>query len=108
FATHNAHTVAWLMHVGARDRFELQRLHGMGEELYDELLNSAHFERPVRVYAPVGSHEDLLPYLVLRLLENGANTTFVNRLRLADVPIEQIVADPVEPTESLVESLPPP
>src|SRR5690554_3490680 len=108
FATHNAHTVAWLMHVGARDRFELQRLHGMGEELYDELLNAAHFDRPVRVYAPVGSHEDLLPYLVRRLLENGANTSFVNRLTRADTPIDDIVADPVAITESRLDSLPHP
>lgn len=108
FATHNAHTVAWLMHVGARDRFELQRLHGMGEELYDELLNAVHFDRPVRVYAPVGSHEDLLPYLVRRLLENGANTSFVNRLTRADTPIERVVADPVAVTESHIGSLPHP
>src|SRR5690606_37589253 len=108
FATHNAHTVAWLMHVGARDRFEFQRLHGMGEELYGELLKSSHFDRPVRVYAPVGSHEDLLPYLVRRLLENGANTSFVNRATRADAPIEQVTADPVEATERRLNALPHP
>jgi len=108
FATHNAHTVAWLMHVGARDRFEFQRLYGMGEELYGELLKSSHFDRPVRVYAPVGSHEDLLPYLVRRLLENGANTSFVNRVTRADAPIEQITADPVDATERRLGALPHP
>jgi len=108
FATHNAHTVAWLMHVGARDRFEFQRLHGMGEELYGELLKSSHFDRPVRVYAPVGSHEDLLPYLVRRLLENGANTSFVNRATRADAPIETVTADPVEATERRRRALPHP
>ncbi|HEX6994528.1 MAG TPA: bifunctional proline dehydrogenase/L-glutamate gamma-semialdehyde dehydrogenase PutA [Gammaproteobacteria bacterium] len=108
FATHNAHTVAWLMHVGARDRFEFQRLHGMGEELYGELLKSSHFDRPVRVYAPVGSHEDLLPYLVRRLLENGANTSFVNRVTRADAPIEQVTADPVDATERRLGALPHP
>jgi RHH-type transcriptional regulator, proline utilization regulon repressor / proline dehydrogenase / delta 1-pyrroline-5-carboxylate dehydrogenase len=108
FATHNAHTVAWLMHVGARDRFEFQRLHGMGEELYGELLRASHFDRPVRVYAPVGSHEDLLPYLVRRLLENGANTSFVNRLTRADAPIEQVIADPVAATDRHLRELPHP
>jgi len=108
FATHNAHTVAWLMHVGARDRFEFQRLHGMGEELYGELLKSSHFDRPVRVYAPVGSHEDLLPYLVRRLLENGANTSFVNRVTRADAPIDEVTADPVEATERRLHALPHP
>src|SRR5690606_5064640 len=108
FATHNAHTVAWLLHVGARDRFEFQRLHGMGEELYGELLKSSHFDRPVRVYAPVGSHEDLLPYLVRRLLENGANTSFVNRVTRADAPIDEVTADPVEATERRLHALPHP
>lgn len=108
FATHNAHTVAWLLHVGARNRFEFQRLHGMGEELYGELLRASHFDRPVRAYAPVGSHEDLLPYLVRRLLENGANTSFVNRLTRADVPVSRIVFDPVAATESQLDALPHP
>ncbi|MBN1240500.1 MAG: bifunctional proline dehydrogenase/L-glutamate gamma-semialdehyde dehydrogenase PutA [Gammaproteobacteria bacterium] len=96
FATHNAHTVAWIMHVGARSRFELQRLHGMGEELYGELMSWSSFDRPVRVYAPVGSHRDLLPYLVRRLLENGANTSFVNRLTRRDAPVDRITADPID------------
>jgi len=79
FATHNAYTVAALLAMGGSGTaFEFQRLHGMGEALYEELR--ARSKAPVRVYAPVGAHEDLLPYLVRRLLENGANTSFVNRI----------------------------
>ncbi|MGD2168048.1 MAG: proline dehydrogenase family protein, partial [Gammaproteobacteria bacterium] len=79
FATHNPHTVAWIEHQGARHDFEFQRLHGMGEELYQSLGQLRDSGRRCRVYAPVGPHRDLLPYLVRRLLENGANTSFVNR-----------------------------
>jgi RHH-type proline utilization regulon transcriptional repressor/proline dehydrogenase/delta 1-pyrroline-5-carboxylate dehydrogenase len=100
FATHNAHTVAWLLEAGARKRFEFQRLHGMGEELYSQLLET-QAERRCRVYAPVGSHAHLLPYLVRRLLENGANTSFVNRLAHGEAAIEAVVADPVEVTAAL-------
>jgi RHH-type proline utilization regulon transcriptional repressor/proline dehydrogenase/delta 1-pyrroline-5-carboxylate dehydrogenase len=92
FATHNAHTLATILHHGENEEFEFQRLHGMGEILYAQIVTP---ERPCRVYAPVGSHEDLLPYLVRRLLENGANTSFVNRLADEKAPIEQVVADPV-------------
>ncbi len=108
FATHNAHTVAWVLDVGTHSRFEFQRLHGMGEELYAELMKAPTFDRPVRVYAPVGSHEDLLPYLVRRLLENGANTSFVNRLTRPDAPVEQLTADPVAQTEKRGDGLPHP
>ncbi|HUL82866.1 MAG TPA: bifunctional proline dehydrogenase/L-glutamate gamma-semialdehyde dehydrogenase PutA [Gammaproteobacteria bacterium] len=101
FATHNAHTVAWILEVGAGRPFEFQRLHGMGEELYGALLAQTGVDRRCRVYAPVGSHEHLLPYLVRRLLENGANTSFVNRLVHADSPAEAIVEDPVEVTRRL-------
>jgi RHH-type proline utilization regulon transcriptional repressor/proline dehydrogenase/delta 1-pyrroline-5-carboxylate dehydrogenase len=101
FATHNAHSAAWILEVGARERFEFQRLHGMGEELYGELLESQSFERRCRVYAPVGSHAHLLPYLVRRLLENGANTSFVNRLIQADASVDALVADPIEVTAKL-------
>ena len=94
FATHNAHTVAWILEIGAGKAFEFQRLHGMGDELYEELLARADLRRPVRVYAPVGSHRHLLPYLVRRLLENGANTSFVNRLVDAAAPAAALVADP--------------
>jgi len=103
FATHNAHTVAWVLEVGARRPFEFQRLHGMGEELYGALLPRPGVERRCRVYAPVGSHEHLLPYLVRRLLENGANTSFVNRLVHADATPESIVEDPVAATRELVD-----
>ncbi|MGE0715884.1 MAG: bifunctional proline dehydrogenase/L-glutamate gamma-semialdehyde dehydrogenase PutA [Alphaproteobacteria bacterium] len=96
FATHNAHTVATLLELaGNRRDWEFQRLHGMGEALYAEVVGPEKLDRPARVYAPVGSHEDLLAYLVRRLLENGANTSFVNRLVDEKAPIDDIVADPV-------------
>jgi RHH-type transcriptional regulator, proline utilization regulon repressor / proline dehydrogenase / delta 1-pyrroline-5-carboxylate dehydrogenase len=104
FATHNAHTTAHIMtQAAARDldvrHFEFQRLHGMGEELHGELLTRHRMAS--RVYAPVGSHEDLLPYLVRRLLENGANTSFVNRIADTTVPVEQVVVDPIAQIEAL-------
>ncbi|HZW59881.1 MAG TPA: bifunctional proline dehydrogenase/L-glutamate gamma-semialdehyde dehydrogenase PutA, partial [Woeseiaceae bacterium] len=96
FATHNAHTLASILHfAGARRDFEFQRLHGMGEELYEEVINPQKYNRPCRVYAPVGSHKDLLPYLVRRLLENGANTSFVNRIVDESIAVEEIVRDPI-------------
>jgi RHH-type proline utilization regulon transcriptional repressor/proline dehydrogenase/delta 1-pyrroline-5-carboxylate dehydrogenase len=101
FATHNAHTLCTILALDAgRGGFEFQRLHGMGEELYGEVLE----RHPIscRVYAPVGSHEALLPYLVRRLLENGANSSFVHRIVDPKVPVAAIVADPV----ALVEALP--
>ena len=101
FATHNAHTIAWIAQVGDKEPFEFQRLHGMGEEVYAEVIGADRLGRPCRVYAPVGSHEDLLPYLVRRLLENGANTSFVNRFVHEETPAEEIVADPVAATERL-------
>src|SRR5437762_5561212 len=98
FATHNAHTIAWVL-ARARARgiveLEFQRLHGMGEALYAQVLADSR-DDPCRVYAPVGSHQDLLPYLVRRLLENGANTSFVNRIADPAVSIDDVVADPVE------------
>ena len=97
FATHNAHTVAavWHMARALGREFEFQRLHGMGEELYAQVTRPGGLGVPCRVYAPVGEHEDLLPYLVRRLLENGANTSFVNRIVNEREPVESIVADPV-------------
>ncbi|MDQ3079452.1 MAG: bifunctional proline dehydrogenase/L-glutamate gamma-semialdehyde dehydrogenase PutA [Pseudomonadota bacterium] len=99
FATHNANTIGAVKALAGRTPFEFQRLHGMGEGLYEEL---ARLERgigepitPVRIYAPVGSHEELLAYLVRRLLENGANSSFVNRIADDDVPIDALVRDPV-------------
>lgn len=101
FATHNAHSVAAILEIAGRRRdFEFQRLHGMGEALYHEVLHRADVQLPCRVYAPVGSHEDLLPYLVRRLLENGANTSFVHRLEDERTPIDVLVADPVAETDA--------
>ncbi len=96
FATHNAHTLASVLrYAGSRRDYEFQRLHGMGEELYAEVINPEKYARPCRVYAPVGSHEDLLPYLVRRLLENGANTSFVNRIVDEAIDVNEIIADPI-------------
>ena len=96
FATHNAHTLAAVLErAGARRDWEFQRLHGMGEALYEALVGPGGIDRPCRVYAPVGSHEDLLAYLVRRLLENGANASFVNRIVDEQQPIAAIIADPI-------------
>ncbi|MAN65297.1 bifunctional proline dehydrogenase/L-glutamate gamma-semialdehyde dehydrogenase PutA [uncultured Hyphomonas sp.] len=98
FATHNAHSVAAIELLAEEDgnpSFEFQRLHGMGEALY----GAAGLGRRVRVYAPVGAHKDLLPYLVRRLLENGANTSFVHSFLDPDVPAEHVVADPIVKVE---------
>jgi len=99
FATHNANTIGQVKALAHGKAFEFQRLHGMGEELYEEL---AGLERhlgdkptPVRIYAPVGSHKELLAYLVRRLLENGANSSFVNRIADEQVSIDELVRDPV-------------
>lgn len=96
FATHNAHTVSAIREIaGTGAEYEFQRLHGMGEALYGEIVGKPDWDRSCRVYAPVGSHKDLLAYLVRRLLENGANTSFVNRIVDEDLPIDRIIADPV-------------
>jgi RHH-type proline utilization regulon transcriptional repressor/proline dehydrogenase/delta 1-pyrroline-5-carboxylate dehydrogenase len=99
FATHNANTIGQVKALAGNRAFEFQRLHGMGEELYDEL---AKLERhvgdeptPVRIYAPVGSHKELLAYLVRRLLENGANSSFVNRIANEQISVDELVRDPV-------------
>jgi RHH-type proline utilization regulon transcriptional repressor/proline dehydrogenase/delta 1-pyrroline-5-carboxylate dehydrogenase len=97
FATHNAYSLAAVLEImGTRRDFEFQRLFGMGEDLYDEITPADALGIPCRIYAPVGSHEDLLPYLVRRLLENGANTSFVNRIVDEKLPVADIVADPVD------------
>jgi RHH-type proline utilization regulon transcriptional repressor/proline dehydrogenase/delta 1-pyrroline-5-carboxylate dehydrogenase len=102
FATHNAHTLASVFVMAGNDRrFEFQRLHGMGQQLYSNVLAHEGLNQPARIYAPVGSHEDLLAYLVRRLLENGANTSFVNRIADEAAPIDDIIADPVEEALSL-------
>ncbi len=102
FASHNAHTIAAIS-VMAQDKigYECQRLHGMGQALFDEVTSKDSLNLPARIYAPVGSHEDLLAYLVRRLLENGANSSFVNRLSDDELPIEEIIEDPVSKLNSL-------
>jgi RHH-type transcriptional regulator, proline utilization regulon repressor / proline dehydrogenase / delta 1-pyrroline-5-carboxylate dehydrogenase len=102
FATHNAHTVAAVAVMAGDDkRYEFQRLHGMGEALYEGVVGPGQIHQPCRIYAPVGSHEDLLAYLVRRLLENGANTSFVNRLADDTAPLDEIIADPVAAVRKL-------
>ncbi|PDT41921.1 MULTISPECIES: trifunctional transcriptional regulator/proline dehydrogenase/L-glutamate gamma-semialdehyde dehydrogenase [Sinorhizobium] len=100
FATHNAQTLAAIYHMAGKDfhvgRYEFQCLHGMGEPLYEEVVGRENLGRPCRIYAPVGTHETLLAYLVRRLLENGANSSFVHRIADPMVSIDELVADPVE------------
>ena len=102
FATHNAQTVSSIYHMAGNNyysgQYEFQCLHGMGEPLYEQVTGSAadgKLARPCRIYAPVGTHETLLAYLVRRLLENGANTSFVNRIGDVNVPVSELVVDPV-------------
>lgn len=99
FATHNANSIGTIKALAGNVKFEFQRLHGMGEGLYDELAkletSIGETPTPVRIYAPVGSHKELLAYLVRRLLENGANSSFVNRIADDDVPVDALVRDPV-------------
>ena len=94
FATHNAYSVGAIKALAGNAAFEFQRLHGMGEDVYEELARieaEANQPRtPVRIYAPVGGHKDLLAYLVRRLLENGANSSFVNRMADAEVPVAEL------------------
>ncbi|MGP5272828.1 bifunctional proline dehydrogenase/L-glutamate gamma-semialdehyde dehydrogenase PutA [Psychrobacter faecalis] len=94
FATHNAHTLASVMTMSAHREFEFQRLHGMGDALYDHILQA--YKIPVRIYAPVGAHKDLLPYLVRRLLENGANSSFVHQLLDKSYPIDKLTVHPYD------------
>ena len=108
FGTHNAYSVAAILEMaGHHTNFEFQCLHGMGRPLYDHLIetivprNSKNKSAPhVRIYAPVGTHKDLLGYLVRRLLENGANTSFVNQLSDETIPLDKIVHDPIERIKS--------
>lgn len=98
FATHNAQTLATIHHLAGADftpgDWEFQCLHGMGESLYEQVVGAAGLNRPCRIYAPVGTHETLLAYLVRRLLENGANSSFVHRIHDPAVPPEALAADP--------------
>ncbi|HWK34658.1 trifunctional transcriptional regulator/proline dehydrogenase/L-glutamate gamma-semialdehyde dehydrogenase [Sphingomonas sp.] len=100
FATHNAQTLATIYHLAGPEfqlgDYEFQCLHGMGESLYDEVVGADKLDRPCRIYAPVGTHETLLAYLVRRLLENGANSSFVNQIGDTSVPVDALIADPVE------------
>ncbi|NYS62427.1 bifunctional proline dehydrogenase/L-glutamate gamma-semialdehyde dehydrogenase PutA [Vreelandella salicampi] len=98
FATHNAHTVTTILELANHlsRPFEFQRLHGMGEALYDAALERAPEGTYCRIYAPVGAHKDLLPYLVRRLLENGANSSFVHQIVDPDVPVESLCQHPIE------------
>ncbi|MDQ2187970.1 trifunctional transcriptional regulator/proline dehydrogenase/L-glutamate gamma-semialdehyde dehydrogenase [Alcaligenaceae bacterium A4P071] len=109
FATHNAYTLAAVYQLAGQNyypgQYEFQCLHGMGEGLYDEVvgpLAQGKMNRPCRIYAPVGTHETLLAYLVRRLLENGANTSFVNRIGDETVPIDELIADPVDTAARIV------
>ncbi len=105
FATHNALTLATIHAMAGPDfrpgDYEFQCLHGMGEPLYEEVVGPGGLDRPCRIYAPVGTHETLLAYLVRRLLENGANSSFVNRIADPAVPVEALIADPVEEARTL-------
>src|SRR6202795_1354611 len=105
FATHNAFTLSAIYHLAGGNyypgQYEFQCLHGMGEPLYEEVTGRDKLNRPFRVYAPVGSHETLLAYLVRRLLENGANTSFVNRIADRTIPVSELVQDPIDEASRL-------
>ena len=104
FATHNARTLAAIhamagpWHPG---QYEFQCLHGMGEPLYEEVVGPQKLDRPCRIYAPVGTHETLLAYLVRRLLENGANSSFVHRIADPNVTVEELIADPAVEAQAI-------
>lgn len=96
FATHNAYSLAAILEMaGVYRDFEFQCLHGMGDTLYDQIVGNKHNNIPCRIYAPVGTHKHLLAYLVRRLLENGANSSFVNRIVDENMPVEALLEDPV-------------
>ncbi len=105
FATHNAQTLATIYHLAGnkfrQGDYEFQCLHGMGESLYEEVVDPKKLDRPCRIYAPVGTHETLLAYLVRRLLENGANSSFVNLTWDENVTVEDLTADPVLKAEAI-------
>ena len=105
FATHNAQTLATIYHLAGEEfalgDYEFQCLHGMGEALYEEVVGAKKLGRPCRIYAPVGTHETLLAYLVRRLLENGANSSFVNRIWDEHVSLDDLAADPVIEAEQV-------
>ncbi len=106
FATHNAQTLATIVHMAGANyyagQYEFQCLHGMGEPLYEEVVGAHKLNRPCRIYAPVGTHETLLAYLVRRLLENGANTSFVNRIADPSIDVDELILDPVTTAAAIV------
>lgn len=105
FATHNAQTLATIHAMAGANyypgQYEFQCLHGMGEPLYEEVVGREKLNRPCRIYAPVGTHETLLAYLVRRLLENGANTSFVNQIADKEIALDRLIADPVEAAKAI-------
>ncbi|WP_020681561.1 bifunctional proline dehydrogenase/L-glutamate gamma-semialdehyde dehydrogenase PutA [Marinobacterium rhizophilum] len=104
FATHNAHSVSAILELAeGRDCFEFQRLHGMGESLHDAIVSKK--QARCRIYAPVGAHQDLLAYLVRRLLENGANSSFVNQIVDTRIKPEDVARDPFDAVEAMGDSL---
>ena len=111
FATHNAHTLSAIYHLAGQNyypgQYEFQCLHGMGEPLYTQVVGKiadGKLGRPCRIYAPVGTHETLLAYLVRRLLENGANTSFVNRIADTTISLDELVADPVKEINKIAQA----
>ncbi|MEN8760788.1 MAG: bifunctional proline dehydrogenase/L-glutamate gamma-semialdehyde dehydrogenase PutA [Thiogranum sp.] len=100
-ASHNALTLAWVNEIGQGCDYELQRLHGMGESLYQALEDCFDEVPPVRIYAPVGNHEELLPYLVRRLLENGSNSSFINQLTDKQTDLAKLVENPCRRVEAV-------
>ena len=102
FATHNAYTLAMIYQFGADKEWEHQCLHGMGETLYDQVVGAQNLGRRVRVYAPVGTHETLLAYLVRRLLENGANSSFVNQIVDENISIDSLLQCPIDAAQKQV------
>ena len=96
FATHNAYTLSAIYQMGQGKEFEFQCLHGMGETLYDQVVGENNLKRRVRIYAPVGTHETLLAYLVRRLLENGANSSFVNQIVDEKISIDDLIRSPFD------------
>src|SRR3546814_264883 len=108
YTTHNAQTLSAIYYMAGQNyypgQYEFQCLHGMGEPLYELVtgpVSQGKLNRPCRIYAPVGTHETLLAYLVRRLLENGANTSFVNRIGDEEVPVDVLVADPVQAAQDI-------
>ena len=112
FATHNAQTLASILTLAGSEftpeQYEFQCLHGMGEPLYEQLVGPGRLNRPCRIYAPVGTHETLLPYLARRLLENGANASFVHRIGDVAIPMEDLIADPAALVATLSHGTPHP